>query len=178
MLIATHAMHATLTVPFVPVGWQQVADSSFGTTNINAVASSGAGQFVAVGSSGKLATSTNINTWTQRDSQFSGSNIYAVAYGDSQYVIAGSSGKLATSPDGINWTMRASAFGASTILAVTYAPSASLWIAAGGSGKLATSVDGITWTLRTSSFGTSFINGLYATNSLIIAVGYDGKLAT
>ena len=60
MLIATHAMHATLTVPFVPVGWQQVADSSFGTTNINAVASSGAGQFVAVGSSGKLATSTNI----------------------------------------------------------------------------------------------------------------------
>lgn len=179
MLIATHAMHATLPVAFLPTVWNLVPTSSFGSTNINAVTTNGMGQFVAVGSSGKVATSNDVATsWTQRVSGFAGSNIYAAAYGDDLYVIGGSSGKLATSPDGINWTMRSSSFGASAILAITYAPSAGLWIAVGGSGKLATSIDGIEWTQRLSSFGTSFINGLYAGTNLIVAVGYDGKLAT
>lgn len=178
MLIATHAMHATLPVPFVPVGWNLADNSSFGTTNINAVTTNNANQYVAVGSSGKLATSGDFDNWTQRDSAFAGSNIYCIAWGDGQYVIGGSSGKLATSPDGINWTIRTSSFGASVILAVTYSTSASLWIAAGGSGKLATSVDGISWTQRTSSFGTTFINGLWSSPTLTVAVGFDGKLAT
>jgi photosystem II stability/assembly factor-like uncharacterized protein len=179
MLIATHAMHATLPVAFLPTIWNVVSNSSFGTTNINAIATDGAGQFVAVGSSGKVATSNDVSTsWTQQVSGFTGSNIYSIAYGDDQYIIGGSSGKMATSPDGINWTLRSSSFGASAILGITYAPSAGLWVAVGGSGKLATSIDGIEWTQRLSSFGTSFINGVFANSQLIVAVGYDGKLAT
>ncbi len=179
MLIATHAMHATLPVAFLPTVWNLVSNSSFGTTNINAIATDGVGQFVAVGSSGKIATSNNVSTtWTQRVSGFSGSNIYAIAYGDGQYVIGGSSGKLATSSDGVNWTLRSSSFGASAILGIAYALSASLWVAVGGSGKLATSIDGIEWTQRLSSFGTTFINGIFSDSTKIIAVGYDGKLAT
>jgi len=80
MLIATHAMNATLPVPFIPSTWEQVSDSTFGTSNINAVTSNEDGQFIAVGSSGKLATSDNGLTWSAQDSGFSGSNIYAVAY--------------------------------------------------------------------------------------------------
>lgn len=178
MLIATHAMHATLPVAFLPTTWTLVPNSSFGVTNINSIATNGQGQYVAVGSSGKIATSTDVINWTQRSSGFSGSNIYAIAYGDDQYIIGGSSGKMATSPDGINWTLRASSFGASAILGITYAPSAGLWVAVGGSGKLATSIDGIEWTQRLSSFGTTFINSLFANSTTIIAVGYDGKLAT
>lgn len=179
MLIATHAMHATLPVAFLPAIWTVVPNSSFGTTNINGIASNGLGQYVAIGSSGKVATSNDVsNSWTQRTSGFSGSNIYAIAYGDDQYIIGGSAGKMATSPDGINWTLRSSSFGASAILGITYAPSAGLWVAVGGSGKLATSIDGIEWTQRLSSFGTSFINNVFADSNVIIAVGYDGKLAT
>lgn len=129
MLIATHAMNATLPVPFVPAGWTQVVDSTFGTSNINAITSNGVGKYIAVGSSGKLAVSTSVETWEQFDSQFSGSNIYAAAYGDDLYVIGGSAGKLATSTNGETWTLQPSSFGASTILGITYAPSASLWIA-------------------------------------------------
>jgi hypothetical protein len=179
MLISTHAMHATLPVAFLPTLWSLVPTSSFGSTNINSIATNGMGQFVAVGSSGKIATSNDVSsTWTQRVSGFAGSNIYAVAYGDDIYVIGGSSGKLATSTDGINWTLRSSSFGASAILGITYSQAAGLWIAVGGSGKLATSIDGIDWTQRLSSFGTSFINNVYSDANLIIAVGYDGKLAT
>ncbi len=172
-------MHATLEVPFVPAAWEAVVDSTFGTTNINAVTSSGINEYIAVGNSGKVGTSPNGITWTQRDSSFDGSNIYCIAYYDGLYVIGGSSGKMAVSSNaGATWTLVPSSFGASTVLAVTYSTSASLWIAAGGSGKLATSIDGLSWTQRTSSFSTTFINGLYASSSLIVAVGFDGKLAT
>lgn len=130
-------MNATLLVPFVPASWEQVTDSTFGTTNINAVTSNGISEYVAVGSSGKLAISSDATNWTSKDSSFDGSNIYAVAYGDGIYVIGGSSGKMAVSSDGgQTWTPVPSSFGASTILAVTYSPSASLWVAAGGSGKI------------------------------------------
>ena len=87
MLIATHAMHATLPFPFLPAQWTQVSTSTFGTTNVNAVTSNGDGQFIAVGSAGKVASSDDGINWTARESQFDGSNIYAVAYGDGIYVI-------------------------------------------------------------------------------------------
>lgn len=178
MLISTHALNATLPVTFSPASWTQVADSTFGISNINAVTFNGVDQYVAVGSSGKLATSEDGITWVSQDSGFSGSNIYSVAYGDGIYVIGGSAGKIATSIDGITWTLQSSSFGASTVLGITYSELANLWVAVGGSGKLATSIDGLTWVQRTSSFGTTFINSVYSGPGFLVAVGYDGKLAT
>jgi photosystem II stability/assembly factor-like uncharacterized protein len=179
MLISTHAMHATLTAPFLPAGWIAVEDSSFGNTNINSIAYDGISRIVAVGSSGKIAISDNTaDNWTQVSSPFSGSNVYSVAYGDGLFVAGGSIGKLATSPDGETWTLQDSGFGASTILGITYASVGSTWVIVGSSGKLATSIDALSWTLRASSFGSTFINEVFAAPDIVIAVGYDGKLAS
>jgi len=123
-------MHATLVFPFTPVTWTAVADSSFGLSNINAINyNQSLDQYVVVGNNGKIATSTDTQNWTQRNSGFGESSVFCVAYGNNQYVAGGSSGRISTSTDGITWTSRSSGFGATPILAVTYSPSASLWIA-------------------------------------------------
>lgn len=179
MLVSSHAIHATLVAPFVAVEWEQVVDSSFGLSSVNAIASDDDSLFVAVGSSGKIAYSLDSAfAWTQTLNPFSGSNIYAVAYGNGIFIAGGSSGKLATSTDGITWVQRASSFGAGAILGIAYSSAASTWVAVGSSGKLATSLDGIDWIQRPSSFGASFITSVSASPDLLIATGYDGKIAT
>jgi hypothetical protein len=68
MLIAVHPMHATLAFPFTPLTWQQVADSSFGDTNINALHYTPTRGYTAVGNLGKvcdIARYSNMDT-TQR----------------------------------------------------------------------------------------------------------------
>ena len=97
--------------------WTQQT-SSFGTTNINAVAHDGT-QCVAVDSSGKLATSPDGITWTQRTSSFT-TTIRAFAHDGTQWVAAGDSGKLATSPDGVTWTQQTSSFSTALIFAVAH----------------------------------------------------------
>ena len=177
MLITAHALHVTQPFPFTPASWELVSNSTFGVSNVNAV-TKGLGRFVAVGGSGRLATSENATTWSARTSSFGTSSIYAVGFGQGRFVAGGSTGKLATSTDGIVWAQRSSSFGSSVILTVTYSASQNIWVAAGGSGKLATSEDGISWTQRTSSFGTSFIRSIYTIGNTFVAVGDDGKLAT
>jgi photosystem II stability/assembly factor-like uncharacterized protein len=178
MLISSHAIYATLDAPFIASGWQE-AVSPFDTTNINSVTGDREGKYVAVGSSGKIATSVNnAVTWSLETSPFSGSNLYSVTYGDGIFIAGGSNGKIATSSDGESWTLRNSSFGASTILGIIRSDPASLWIAVGASGKLATSVDGIEWTQRTSSFGVTFINNIHSSPNLLVAAGFDGKIAT
>jgi hypothetical protein len=133
--------------------------------------------FVAVGSLGKLATATNVETWQQRTSSFGNSSIYAVAFGDGKFIAGGSTGKMAVSENGINWTQVNSSFGSSVILDINFFEPYNLWIAVGGSGKLATSENGIDWVMRSSSFGTSFIRSIFSNSTQAIAVGDDGKLA-
>ncbi len=71
MLIASHAFFATLPALFSAAGWQQPADSSFGTTDINAVMADGDLSYVAVGNEGKIGLSSNSGfTWSQVDSPF------------------------------------------------------------------------------------------------------------
>ena len=179
MLVASHSFFSTIPAPFSAAGWVQADDSTFGTSNVNAVTASDSLNYVAVGNQGKIAYSSDGGAvWTAATSPFAESNLYAVAYGDGKYVAGGSTGKVATSTDGQNWTLYSSGFGASPVLGITYFDIANLWIAVGGSGKLATSTNGTTWTLRTSSFSTTFINSVYSSTSLAVAVGYDGKLAT
>ena len=81
-------------------------------------AAAAGGLWVAVGQSGKLATSPDGVTWTQRTSGFGTSTIYDAAHDGLQWVAVGASGLLATSPDGITWTQRTSGFGTSIIYAV------------------------------------------------------------
>jgi photosystem II stability/assembly factor-like uncharacterized protein len=179
MLISVHPMHATLLPPYVPVNWTQVPDSSFGTSDILSIASNGLGQYVAVGRSGKLATSNNALEWQQRTTGLS-VDLSAVAYGDEKYIIGGASGKMAISSNGISWSEVAnSSFGASPILSIDYFAAQGLWIAVGGSGAIATSPDGISWTRRApQTFGNSFANKVYSAGNIVIAVGANAILAT
>ena len=166
---------------FAVSNWTQ-RTSSFGTTAILSIAHNGSNLWVAVGNSGKLATSSDGIDWTQRTSNFGTSYIFGIAHnGSNLWVAVGSSGKLATSSNGIDWTQRTSSFGTDYIWGIAYDGSG-LWVAVGGSGKLATSSNGIDWTQRTSSFGTSWTSDLrdiaYNDSDLWVVVGYSGNLAT
>ena len=114
-------------------------------------------QWVAVGASGALSTSTSttLASWTSRTSSFGSSTILAVASnGSSQYVAVGAAGKLATSPDGITWTQQTSSFNAGdTIQTVAYG--GGYWVAGGDNGKVAYSADGVTWTQKATGIGAA-----------------------
>jgi hypothetical protein len=183
MIITTHAVTSTIPFPFTPAAWTAVSNSTFGSSNIfKIVYNPDDDEYLAAGSGGKIAKSTDVVAWTAKTGTFGTSSIYALEYGDGRYIAGGSIGKMSTSTDGDNWTEVVSSFGSSVILSIVYAPNVGgpggTWIAVGGSGKLATSIDGLSWTQRLSSFGISFIRSLYVGDNLIVAVGDDGKLAT
>jgi photosystem II stability/assembly factor-like uncharacterized protein len=69
-------------------------------TNVN-------GQFVAVGTSGSVLTSSSGTTWTNQASGTS-NNLNSVTYSSGQYVTVGSGGAILNSPDGINWAIDSS----------------------------------------------------------------------
>jgi hypothetical protein len=164
----------------VPFSWT-ARTSSFSGTQIEDVASDGAGTYVAVGSAGKLATSTNAGvTWTQRTSSFSGSDIYGVAYdaGNSIWIATGAAGKVASAAaaDVTSWTQRTSNFAGNAVLGVGSDGSGNSVIVGLGS-KLSDSTNGTTWTARTSTF-TTFGNEVAFGNSIWVAVGADDEIST
>ena len=152
--------------------------SSFGATPIFAL-DTATSTYVAGGSLGKIATSTNDGVyWIQRSSAFGVETILGLGYHAAAglYVAVGSLGLMSTSPDGITWTARTSSFGTTFIYDVE--SNGTILVAVGDAGKLATSTDGLSWTQRTSSFGTTRINAVTWGNGIFVAVGESGKLAT
>jgi len=127
--------------------------SSFSTTLINAVASNTSDLYVAVGESGKLATSPDGTTWTQRTSSFGTNHINDVAYGNGYWVAVGNSPtKVAYSTDGINWTQKTTGIGGNV---VKVAWGNGLWIIADDASGFYTATDPTgTWTSRTSTLST------------------------
>ena len=135
-------------------------------------------QFLANGSSGKLATSSDGTTWLQRTSSFGTTIIYDSAFGLGLYVLVGGTGKLATSANATSWTQRTSSFITTSIFNVIF--DGQKFIAVGASGKIATSSDGTTWAQVTdSSFGATFIYSVAYSSALTtyVAVGSSGKIA-
>lgn len=63
----------------------------------------GANTYVMVGENGKIITSTDGETWTQRTSGVA-THLRYVVYGNNKFVAAGDSGTILTSTDGITWT--------------------------------------------------------------------------
>ena len=80
------------------INWNQ-RSSPFGSTHVRNV-TYGGGKFVAVGDSGKIATSIDGITWALSESPII-TNLYDVVYGASKFVAVGSSGKVITSPTGL-----------------------------------------------------------------------------
>jgi len=85
--------------------WTAVADNTFGTTTVSAVAY-GNGKYVAGGvSDGKMAYSSDGVTWTAvTDSKFGTAGIYDIVYGGGKFVAVGHQSRIAYSADGITWT--------------------------------------------------------------------------
>jgi len=138
---------------------------------------------VAGGSGGKIAYSTDSETWTETDSKFGSDYINSIAYGNNKFVAVGAKGKIAYSSDGQTWTAVAdSTFGTSTtIFSVAYGNN--LFVAVGADGKMAVSSDGgETWTAVTdSTFGSDYIRSIAFGNirasGSFVAVGDNGKAA-
>jgi len=168
--------------------WTQ-RDSSFDTTTIRKVVYNGVDMWVAVGMSGKLASSPNAIDWTQRDSQFGVSYFRDIYYSinDSLWIGVGSSSKAAKSSNGINWELLTTYFGV-TINGIAHnglSGGAGLWVIVGASGRIRTSPSGEqgTWTPRTNPFGLTAIwdvahNGLSGGAGLWVAVANIKKIAT
>jgi len=159
-------------------GWVTVTNSTFSTTSINAIAY-GNGKFVAVGGSGKMATSSDGITWTSvLTSIFGTSNINAIIYDNNKFIAVGDSGKIATSTNGTTWTaVSNSTFGTSNISAIAYGNGK--FIAGGASGKMSYSPDGTTWTALTiSTLGASdYIRAIKYANNKFVAVADGGKMS-
>jgi hypothetical protein len=160
------------------VNWTKGQDEILGTyyyspsypqsiASINTIAY-GDNKFVAGGSGGKIAISTDGITWTVRGEKILGTSesnnnvaysIDAIAYGGGKFVAGGSRGKMAYSSDGVTWTPVDSKFGETTLYRGTTVITFITHIAYGGGkfvavgyyGKMAYSSDGITWTPITTT---------------------------
>lgn len=138
-------------------------------------------QWVAVGSSGELFTSTSTTvatgSWTSRTSSFGTTVINNVASnGTSLYVAVGEGGKLATSSDGQTWTQRTSSFGTDNISGIAYGDG--YWVAVGANTKCAYSTDGITWTQNTTGLSGAIGTASWGNGTWIVSGGAGLYTAT
>ena len=78
------------------ITWTQV-NSSFGSSDIRALALSSNGVYVIAGADGKLATSFDGNGWVIRPSGFGTSSINGIQISSLRSVAAGDSGKISFS---------------------------------------------------------------------------------
>lgn len=99
------------------------------------------GLYVTVGVEGRIYTSPDLETWTQRTSGVT-VTLRGVAYGNGMYVVVGSSGTILTSTDGVTWTKRTIS-GSNALNAVGFG--GGKFVALGFGRRLASS-NGINWT--------------------------------
>ena len=137
-----------------PVVWIAVADSKFSTTNNILSIAYGNGKFVAGGTEGRMAYSTdNGVTWTAvANSPFGSatdgtSSIRSIAYGGGRFIAMGAS-MAAYSPDGIIWT----ALDQYPVSRHVVAYGDGKFVVGGATGTMAYSTDnGASWTSITNS---------------------------
>jgi hypothetical protein len=141
--------------------------SGFAGTTVNGLASSGS-VAVAVGDSGKVASSTNGNAWTIQTSGVT-TSLKSVAFGSGKFVAVGSSGTMIRSSDGSTWTSISGPFSTTQINSVSYNAKLSLFVAGANGGLLASSADGISWTLRTSGTSANINNVASGISTFTIA---------
>jgi hypothetical protein len=167
-----------------------VSSSGFGTTtNINGVAYGGSGtsaRFIAVGDSGKMASSLNGTSWTAvSNSRFGTANIGGVAYGGGKFVAGKGDGNtnltIASSTSGTSWTLANLATNPNYTVVNNMAYINSTFVA-GGIGSIGYSSDGTTdWDVYGIGVSNSIsINGVAyggpAGQEQWVAVGNNGTM--
>lgn len=154
--------------------WSTVTSN---TTNPIYKVAYGNGMWVASAESGKVITSSDGSTWTERtvDSGYT-DTFLNITYGGGKWVVVGNTGHVYTSTDGITWTSRTINTGSSVInlSAVVYANSTYVIVA--NSGNIYYSSDAVTWT-NVKPATDDFLGVAYG-NSLFVAAGSNGVLYT
>lgn len=156
---------------------------AFGGADIYSLAY-GAGVFVAVGQAGKVATSPNGITWTQRTSGYS-ANLNGVAFGDGLFVAVGQfdSGNPAnavlTSSDAVDWTLEEGGESSGlpgTLNGIAYGNGQ--WLAVGNAGMWITSdpTDPDAWSEENDEikWAAHYADGVWVATGVKILTSTDG----
>jgi len=156
--------------------------SIFGSVDIFAIAY-GNGRFVAGGTGGKMATSTDGIRWTTvSDNKLGDYPIYVIAYGNGRFVVSSAFSKMAISTNGTTWTAASNDIFVNQIIITAIAYGNNKFVAVGSRGRMATSTDGATWTAVSNNvFSTAFDTSIYTIaygNNRFVAGGTGGKMAT
>lgn len=156
------------------VNWSRI---SLGTLDYNKgyrdiVWTGTGGQYVIVGASGNIKTSTDGITWVPQTSGTT-NDLHGIVWTGGVLVAVGNSGTILTSPDGENWTTRNS----TTLnqLADVAWNGSTLLIAVGGDSVLASETGGATWAEVDPASGFNFGSVVW-TGSKFVAVGSTGSI--
>ena len=126
------------------------------TANSNAVGSINSAkwvntQFIAVGDSGNILTSTDGSSWTSQTNPIPGADYKDIIWnGTTTVVVGGNSGNgvVITSTNGVNWAVAENSLGSAVIEAIAWDDNEQ-WVGFGGT-QWFTSDDGQDWTARGS----------------------------
>ncbi|MEJ8303877.1 cadherin-like beta sandwich domain-containing protein [Saccharibacillus sacchari] len=146
------------------------------TTNPIYKVAYGNGMWVgATDGGGKIVTSSNGSSWTERtvDAGYTDSFLN-VTYASGKWVLTGNSGRVYTSSDALTWTNYSTGNTAFNISGVAYGNST--YVLAANSGNLYYSSDATTWT-NVKPDTINFLGVAYG-NGLFVAVGDNGVTYT
>ena len=147
--------------------WAYVVSASI-APNPRTIAYNGTNQYIAVGSSGRILSSTDGANWTAQLSGTNSTSFDKVQYLNGNYLAMG--GGLLTSSNGTTWTTRS--VGGATQNAAAFG--ASVYVVVGTGGSVYSSPDLATWTSR--SAGGNILNDVIFANSIFVAVGASGAV--
>jgi hypothetical protein len=132
------------------------------------------GLYIAGGSAGGLATSTDLTTWSTQTSGTT-TSIYSIMYGNGVYMYTGSNLTLATSTDAVTWTSKTTGIGLnSTVLDIYGAYNNNTFVIAGANGVASyaqySSDNGNTWIdaglgVTNTIYSLIYGNGLWVTGA-------------
>ncbi|MFD2571265.1 WD40/YVTN/BNR-like repeat-containing protein [Spirosoma soli] len=195
MLIALYHKYTKATWHLLLVVWLWLVSSSsgFGQLQWTRVTSCercgdyydvthGNGQWLIVGSAGKILTSPDGLTWTEQSAPTK-EDLLSVVYGAGQWVAVGTNGTILTSSNGISWTLRQTD-PANRLNSVSHG--AGLWLAVGKTNSVRvqygiyyTSPDGINWTYQPQAGSLSYsLNHVNYLNGTWFLLGGGGMFTS
>jgi photosystem II stability/assembly factor-like uncharacterized protein len=146
------------------------------TANLAAIARYG--EYVAVGSTGTILSSTDGLNWVDRTNPaLTTANLHGVAVNTSIYVAVGDAGTVVTSTDAAAWSPAVSVPVATALYDVAWSSTYSLFIAVGAGGVILTSGDGSTWTSVTSP-DSHDLHGVTTLHTPYVIAGAAGTILT
>ena len=168
--LARNAIIPPVSISNDGVTWTHAAgNTAFVTLNDIAYAQQ---RYVTVGDSGRIFSSTDATTWTQRTSGAT-AQLNAVGASATLFVAGGAGGALLTSPDGTTWASRTSGT-TSALRSATFGNSR--FVAVGDGGTIIQSADGISWAAATSGTTSQLLNVSWFDNVGFLAAGAAGTM--